>query len=856
MPIRFRPPRDVPDLGLTRGQQERFNAWLRTAFTEIAEDMATLGQTDAPTIVAQETIDVAAGSLRRVTPPSGGMAVRVPAPTPANAGQTVRLMIEAPVGALTVVAVPGIGDDGKVFQPTINGEQRATFSTSGLVTLTSNGSSDWKSASEFAAESPASIAISSGGAALDATYLLRSANASLPNARVADDSTEIDISYSSPGLISWFLKTASVAFSKLADLAGLSVLGRATNSSGVMAAITATQSRQVLRNNDAGTSLEWEFPLEAQQDGVDLGNVHTINRLDGGLSVAAGVATLDAPTTIIDTQTGTLNAYTLPAALRHGDTLALVCSPSDVTLNGIVAKPAGFGFYLNVSGAAARILTINDESGSATALDRLSLPANLASRNPPGASFWVSYASTRWLVVERAITEVQDGGSSQGFARTINAADTTSITGAATISSGTASLSFTRAALTGFAAASANSNATTSAEPIITYSASANMSAERVLTTSTSNTIDISVAGQAQVHSVAKTGAISQAANANATLFAGIRDNGSAENDRTNLNFVSTTFITAAVTDDAGNDELEVGYSWTGVAVERNNVAVGSGVTAWDYGVTAPLTLSVSIVSNEVRVTYGLDLAATIAWTGGHSWSTAGDFTVTAAIVGLTSNSTLGLDSVGDMTLQSDGDLHLIGDEVRVRSNGTGGFLTFDGATASTPGLAAGEGMFWVEDPGAAATIPRFTDDSNVDWKILAFGQPGDSSLTVGNNSFIGTAHIIYRDVVSSGSAAAGDTNIFSASAPFSFTILASGMRLTAGTATAPGATQNMFRDATGGGGNALSSQFSTAVASAGNVQYGASFTGAARVASGGTLTFRWADRTCEGRIWMLIMRE
>lgn len=700
MPIRFRPPRDVPDLGLTRGQQERFNAWLRTAFTEIAEDMATLGQTDAPTIVAQETIDVAAGSLRRVTPPEGGMAVRIPAPTPANAGQTVRLMIEAPVGDLTVVAVPGIGDDGKVFQPTINGEARATFSTSGLVTLTSNGSSDWKSASEFAAESPASVAIRSGGAALDAQYLLRSANAQLPNARVADDSTEIDISYSSPGLVSWFLKTASVAFSKLANLAGMSVLGRATNSSGVMAAITATAANQKLVSNQAGTAIAWVS---------------------------------DLPAVFTDTVTGVVGTYDLSSTFRSGDTLRLTITSNTTivgfTIGGAV-PPEGTEFNLCLSDQSGGVapgftLTIPDAGGGVA---QFRTPGQVQGTTPGPSYVMQSEEEGARCAFQQGAWRIIGGTAAQAVTGDILIASGNGATRDSQIAPGvivnadvnaSAAIAQTKlGATTGFSVKASGSAATTSAEPIITYSASANMSAERVLTTSTSNTIDISVAGQAQVHSVAKTGAISQAANANATLFAGIRDNGSAENDRTNLNFVSTTFITAAVTDDAGNDELEVGYSWTGVAVERNNVSVGSGVTAWDYGVTAPLTLSVTIVSNEVRVTYGLDLTATIAWTGGHSWNTAGDFSVTAAIVGLVSNGSLLLDSVADMTLQSDGDLILTGDEVRVRSNGTGGFLTFDAATASTPGLAAGEGMFWIEDPGAGPTFPRYTDDSNVDHRI------------------------------------------------------------------------------------------------------------------------------------------
>ncbi len=117
---------------------------------------------------------------------------------------------------------------------------------------------------------------------------------------------------------------------------------------------------------------------------------------------------------------------------------------------------------------------------------------------------------------------------------------------------------FQRAALTGFAAAAQNTNATTSAEPIVTYSASANMSAERVTTSSTSVTVSTSVASQIEFQRAALTGAIAAAANANTTLFSGIRDNGSAESDRTNLNFLSTASITAVVTDDAANDELEI----------------------------------------------------------------------------------------------------------------------------------------------------------------------------------------------------------------------------------------------------------------------------------------------------------
>lgn len=72
-----------------------------------------------------------------------------------------------------------------------------------------------------------------------------------------------------------------------------------------------------------------------------------------------------------------------------------------------------------------------------------------------------------------------------------------------------------RAALTGFAEATQNSNATTSAEPLVAYSASANMSAERVLTSSTSVTVSTATAGQIELRSAAKTGEVTASANVN-----------------------------------------------------------------------------------------------------------------------------------------------------------------------------------------------------------------------------------------------------------------------------------------------------------------------------------------------------
>lgn len=119
-----------------------------------------------------------------------------------------------------------------------------------------------------------------------------------------------------------------------------------------------------------------------------------------------------------------------------------------------------------------------------------------------------------------------------------------------------------RAALTGAISASANSNSTLFSG-ITDNGVSEADRATLNFQNSTTNTALITDSGgelQIEYRRAALTGAITASANSNATLFAGIRDNGSAETDRTNLNFVNSTSCTAVVTDDAGNDELEVTF--------------------------------------------------------------------------------------------------------------------------------------------------------------------------------------------------------------------------------------------------------------------------------------------------------
>lgn len=316
-----------------------FGRWLLDQLRRIGEDLVLLGNQDVDSVIRQERVDLPAGARRRVSPSTNGLAVVLEAPGPGNAGDSSVLIIESPVGAVTVTASPHVGADGKVSPSLINGARQATFSRSGAVVFYSNGVDGWKTHAETPAEGTEDDD-DRLDEALDASVLLGAPSGAYPNGRVVQDSTEVDAVLTTSGVISWALNTASVALSKLADLAGISVLGRASSSSGVMAAITATGGNQKLVSNAAGTSIGWVS---------DLGAIHE--------ELA---------------WTGTKSPYQLPAAFRSGDIIKIQLT-GNTTLNGITDStgampPDGTLLYLAVfdqSGGAAPgwTLTIPDGSG-------------------------------------------------------------------------------------------------------------------------------------------------------------------------------------------------------------------------------------------------------------------------------------------------------------------------------------------------------------------------------------------------------------------------------------------------------------------------------------------------------------
>lgn len=101
----------------------------------------------------------------------------------------------------------------------------------------------------------------------------------------------------------------------------------------------------------------------------------------------------------------------------------------------------------------------------------------------------------------------------------------------------------------------------------------------------------------------ALSGAIVSTATGGATTFAGILDNGAAENNRTNLNFIAGTNTTATVTDDAGNDELEIRFNvdnfpLTGLADQAANT-INANATA---GAAPPTAVAISADSILARL--------------------------------------------------------------------------------------------------------------------------------------------------------------------------------------------------------------------------------------------------------------
>lgn len=345
----------------------------------------------------------------------------------------------------------------------------------------------------------------------------------------------------------------------LANLAGLSVLGRAPNSLGAMAAITASTGDMHLVSNAAGTMLEWVTNRSQQFD---------------------------------DTVTGVLDPYLLPAAFKSGDSLVWVIT-GNVTLNRIrmsddSVPPDGTVLYLSLrdqSGGVApgHTLTLPD-TGAVTSDGSIRTPGQVQGTSP-GPSYVMQSEEEGCILIMRAgnwrllagtaaqaITGDITVASGNGSTRT--AAITANVIVDADVNTGAAIAQTKLGATTGFSVKASGSAATTSAEPIVTYSASANMSAERVTTSSTSITVSTGVASQIEFQRAALTGDVTASANSNTTAIAPGVIVDADVNAAAAIAMTKTGALTGDVTKASGSDVTAIA---AGVIVNAD-VNAGAGI--------------------------------------------------------------------------------------------------------------------------------------------------------------------------------------------------------------------------------------------------------------------------------------
>jgi hypothetical protein len=360
--------------------------------------------------------DINAREGQVITGVGAGQTILMPPPTPGQLGQ-VSVILTAVSSPVTVV-----NPDGS----TLTLDQPGTYNIA-----TGPGETSWQP----------QPGVTSGGTPASVDFFVGAAHASVPNARVGTTSTEIAVDITVPHVVSFALRAASVVFARLQNLTALSVLARAANSAGVMAALTATGGGQYFRSNAAGTSLEVADPASTSiintsgqlQRAALTGDV-TSPQNSNATTIAAHAVTLGkmaqvtAPavlglaigatspgdvavltgaqvgeiarfaTLISDTtSSGTIATYALTSATTTVEFKSGVGSTIDIQSFTQLDEGSEVVFCINDN--AATVVTFEYDAGAATALTRLRPPGNKALTLYPGDSAKWRYFNQRWRCV-------------------------------------------------------------------------------------------------------------------------------------------------------------------------------------------------------------------------------------------------------------------------------------------------------------------------------------------------------------------------------------------------------------------------------------------------------------------------
>ncbi len=249
----------------------------------------------------------------------------------------------------------------------------------------------------------------------------------------------------------------------------------------------------------------------------------------------------------------------------------------------------------------------------------------------------------------------------------------------------------------------------------------------------------------------AMSGAIVAAQNSGATVFAGILDNGVAENNRTNLNFLSTTSMIAVVTDDAVNDELELTWqraALTGdvTATQNSNTTAFRSFTARSVlanatnagavptelqGTTANHLLKVNAAGNALV----FEALALAAFPTGAADTFLGNFTAGVAVPTYRAGTSI---AGGGLTYTTGGTL-AVGAGTRITVN------------ADDVQLAAGAAESFLMNATAGAAVADYRAGSSVAGAGLAYVAGGTINVGAGTNVTVNANDVAVDDFPLSG---------------------------------------------------------------------------------------------------------